>query len=313
MKKQNSKKDAFYFSHDANALSDPKILSMRCDYKLEGYGLFWAIIEFLRNQSDYKLPLNKTTYRAIKMQTGTDINIESFINDCINEYIGESGHGLFDSDDEYFWSNSLLNRMTKFEEVKEKRRQAANARWKNNANEMQKQCKCIKSYYKSNANAYHLNSKCSAKYKKLYAKLCKENKKKENKKKENKREIYKLNTTQLNLFFNYILNLEEKFEDIQEADKIAIISIIKKLDIFVPFDYIYMFTEEKLLDLKIQYWTIKELHFSPYKIYLKDLKEDVFMLKYLQSKERIQIDSESKITELVSYFIKCLINEFTKN
>ena len=27
------KKDVYYFSHDANALSDPKILAMRCDYR----------------------------------------------------------------------------------------------------------------------------------------------------------------------------------------------------------------------------------------------------------------------------------------
>ena len=28
-------KDVYYFSHDANALSDPKILAMRCDYGIE--------------------------------------------------------------------------------------------------------------------------------------------------------------------------------------------------------------------------------------------------------------------------------------
>ena len=28
-------KDAYYFSHDSNALTDPKILSMRCDSGLE--------------------------------------------------------------------------------------------------------------------------------------------------------------------------------------------------------------------------------------------------------------------------------------
>ena len=86
-------KDVYYFSHDANALSDPKILSMRCDYGFESYGLYWAIIEMLRNESNYKLPLSKNTYRAIKMQTGTSIDIEEFIRDCINEYVGESGNG----------------------------------------------------------------------------------------------------------------------------------------------------------------------------------------------------------------------------
>ena len=33
--KMSDKKDVYYFSHDANALSDPKILGMRCDYGLE--------------------------------------------------------------------------------------------------------------------------------------------------------------------------------------------------------------------------------------------------------------------------------------
>ena len=118
-------KDVYYFSHDSNALSDPKILSMRCDYGFESYGLYWAIIEMLRNESNYKLPLTKNTYRAIKMQTGTKIdNIEQFLKDCINEYVGESGNGLFNSDGKNFWSESLLRRMEKYETLKEKRSQA---------------------------------------------------------------------------------------------------------------------------------------------------------------------------------------------
>ena len=32
----------------------------------------------LRNEAIYKLPLNKTTYRAIKMQTGTTIDVEKY-------------------------------------------------------------------------------------------------------------------------------------------------------------------------------------------------------------------------------------------
>ena len=127
-------KDVYYFSHDANALSDPKILSMRCDYGFESYGLYWAIIEMLRNESNYKLPLSKNTYRAIKMQTGTSIDIEEFIRDCINEYVGESGNGLFNSDGKNFWSESLLRRMEKYESIKEKRVAAANARWNKNKN-----------------------------------------------------------------------------------------------------------------------------------------------------------------------------------
>lgn len=39
-------KDVYYFSHDSNALTDPKILSMRCDYGLER---LWSILGNLGN------------------------------------------------------------------------------------------------------------------------------------------------------------------------------------------------------------------------------------------------------------------------
>lgn len=98
-------KETYYFSHDSNALTDTKILNMRADYGLEGYGLYWAIIEMLRNEEDYKLNLDKNTYRAIKVLTSTTIDIEKFINDCIEDY------KLFKKQDGRFYSNSLLKRM----------------------------------------------------------------------------------------------------------------------------------------------------------------------------------------------------------
>ncbi len=180
-------KDVYYFSHDANALSDPKILAMRCDYGFESYGLYFAIIEMLRNESEYKLPLNKTTFRAIKMQTGTTIdNIEKYVQDCIEEYIdNETGNGLFVTDGKYFWSASLLRRMNKYEQIKQKRVEAANLRWKNNqdnknSEKMQSKCKSIRKICKCNASAYKKVYKCNAKLKKVYAKLCKLNQIKSN-------------------------------------------------------------------------------------------------------------------------------------
>jgi len=69
----------------------------------------------LRNESTYKLPLNRNTYRAIKMQTNTTIDVEQYINDCINEYKdSESGNGLFTSKDGMFWSESFIRRMEKY-------------------------------------------------------------------------------------------------------------------------------------------------------------------------------------------------------
>ena len=151
----------------------------------------------LRNESTYKLPLNKNTYRAIKMQTGTTIDVEKYLNDCINEYRDdESGNGLFNSDNKFFWSASLLRRMEKYETLKEKRSQAANARWNKEKDKKQeadkkqeknaKKCKSIKNICKSNTNAYKKRYKCKANLKKSYANLCKLNQIKSNQIKLNK-------------------------------------------------------------------------------------------------------------------------------
>ena len=157
-----------------------------------GYGLYWAILEMLRNESTYKLPLNKNTYRAIKMQTGTTLDVEKYLDDCIKEYIDdESGNGLFNSDGKSFWSASLLRRLKKYEEIKEKRIKAANARWnkESNAKKNAKKCKSIKGICKSNALAYKKRYKCNANIKKLYAKKCKLNQIKSNQTKLNKIKI----------------------------------------------------------------------------------------------------------------------------
>lgn len=221
-----SKKDTYYFSHDANALSDPKILAMRCDYGLEGYGLYWAIIEMLRNEATYKLPLNKNTYRAIKIQTGTTIDVDKYVNDCIKEYgDNETENGLFNTDGKSFWSASLLRRMEKYETLKEKRSQAANARWnkekgkEKNIQNNAKQCKSIKGICKSNANAYKHKYKCSANLKKVYAKLCKLNQIKLNKIKLNKiKSIYPS---------NHEFKKNETFENMMdEMDKIEFQKIV---------------------------------------------------------------------------------------
>ncbi len=57
------------------------------------------------------------------MQTNTTIDVEQYINDCINEYKdSESGNGLFTSKDGMFWSESFIRRMEKYEDLKEKRK-----------------------------------------------------------------------------------------------------------------------------------------------------------------------------------------------
>jgi len=94
-----------FFSHDSDAFYDEKIVGLRADYGFESYGLWWFIIERMRKEEDFKLDYNKTVFRSIKVLTGTTIDVEKFINDCINEY------GLFVLEDDKFYSKSFLNRM----------------------------------------------------------------------------------------------------------------------------------------------------------------------------------------------------------
>ena len=161
-------KETFYFSHDSNALTDTKILNMRADYGMEGYGLFWAIVEMLRNEEEYKLDLDKNTYRAIKTLTNTQINVEEFIKNCIEDY------KLFEQEDGKFFSNSLLKRMEEKDKKSTLAREKAIKRWNNNSNAKEKQEQC-------NSNATAMQQQCNSNANKI-----KENKIKENKIKENK-------------------------------------------------------------------------------------------------------------------------------
>jgi hypothetical protein len=133
------KKEAYYFSHDANAKDDPKILQLRMEMGWEGYGLFWALIEMLRNESDHRM---RTHYKSIAFALHTH---EDSIKKLINDF------DLFAIDGEYFWSESLLKRMEMKESKSEKARQSAKKRWNqdNDANAM-------RTHSDSNANAMQL-------------------------------------------------------------------------------------------------------------------------------------------------------------
>lgn len=122
-----SKKDVYWFKHDANARRDQKILMLRTVYGAEGYGWWWMLLEMMRESSDYRLKLTgKYAIPTLAKELGADPEkLKEFISDCIKEF------ELFDSDAEekYFWSPSLLRRMRAYEEVINKRREAANSRW----------------------------------------------------------------------------------------------------------------------------------------------------------------------------------------
>jgi hypothetical protein len=109
-------KEAYYFSHDANARQDEKILMLRAEHGWEGYGIYWALIEMMFENGDTALSHDKIKGLAISYNIDITM-LQSVINTCIAER-------LFASDDDKFWSESLKRRKEKYQENKAKKSSA---------------------------------------------------------------------------------------------------------------------------------------------------------------------------------------------
>lgn len=107
-------KDIFYFRHDSNARNDEKIQLIIRKYGMEGYGTFWAILESLRESSDYTHNLD---YETIAFTLRVDVEEIKFI-------IEESGLFRINEDTSRFYSIRLLKDMEKWDSVKASRSKA---------------------------------------------------------------------------------------------------------------------------------------------------------------------------------------------
>lgn len=112
--------DIRYFTHDHNARHDPKIQALIKKYGMEGYGRFWVIVEMMRETREYKITRKPYVYNALaeQMQCSAD-EVKKFIKDCIEEY------ELFTEEGDFFFSNSLNERMSVLEAMRDKKRSAA--------------------------------------------------------------------------------------------------------------------------------------------------------------------------------------------
>jgi len=106
-------KDAYYFPHDSNAKDDPKIIDVIEELGLEGYGIYWVLIETLRDQPDYQAPVRLLRALARRYNT-TEEKIKAVV----------SRYGLFDNDDESFWSPALSRRMSAIDARRKRRSEA---------------------------------------------------------------------------------------------------------------------------------------------------------------------------------------------
>jgi hypothetical protein len=122
-----------WFRHDSNAHNDPKIIEMIDDLGIESYGIFWVLIELLRDQSEYRLPVRSIP--GIAKRYGIE---KGKVEKVIHSF------ELFEIDiDDYFFSESLKKRMGEFEKKSILAKTAAEKRWNlstKNADAMRMQC-----------------------------------------------------------------------------------------------------------------------------------------------------------------------------
>lgn len=108
-----------YFSHDYDAQSDIKLqtLVMKMDYA--ALGRYWCMVEMLYKQGG-RIKLEQCESIAFALHTECKI-IEQIIS------------LVFEKDDKYFWSETILRRLKIQKEISKKRSGAAKKKWENEA------------------------------------------------------------------------------------------------------------------------------------------------------------------------------------
>ena len=119
-------KDTFYFSHDYNARNDEKIKRLIRKHGMQGYGVFWSIVEDLYNNANAL----RTDYEGIAYDLRSDSELVASV---VNDF------DLFIFNGDFFGSNSVEERLEQRNDKSAKARKSASYRWEN-ANAMQTLC-----------------------------------------------------------------------------------------------------------------------------------------------------------------------------
>ena len=126
-------RETFYFTHDYNSRSDPKLSRLKMKMGMDGIGIYWCIIEMLYEQNGY-IPLIDIETIAFELHTECE-RIKSVLQNF----------ELFKYEGEYFYSESVLRRLENRNKKSSGARKSALKRWhpdvsKPDANAMPTQC-----------------------------------------------------------------------------------------------------------------------------------------------------------------------------
>lgn len=146
-----------YFSHDSNARNSDKLMKVRMKLGAEGYGIFFMLIERLREEEGYKSTIDYDTLAF-------DLRVEP---EKVKQVVENYDLFKFTEDGKYFYSDSFNERMemmdARAQQRKSKAKKAAEARWNkqsedtSNAQALPKQCSSNAQALLNHANKIKLN------------------------------------------------------------------------------------------------------------------------------------------------------------
>lgn len=102
-----------FFSHDISTRESKEIKRIIRDLGFEGYGLFWALVEFMHKNS--------------LMVGEEDLVIDETFTNKIKQILTQ--YGLFHIDDNFYISDRILRNINKQEEKSQQNTMAAKIRW----------------------------------------------------------------------------------------------------------------------------------------------------------------------------------------
>lgn len=144
----------YWFSHDFNAKDDPKIMLLMDELGMEGYGIYWVLIETLRGcpEAQYRYPLRLIPSLARKYAT-TSPKVETVIRN----------YGLFIIENkEFFLSKSLCKRMEKYDFKREQMRINARIGVEKRKKELQESEQKLLANLSQYGSSEQLHNSCSA-------------------------------------------------------------------------------------------------------------------------------------------------------
>lgn len=106
-------KDSYWFKHDSSAGRGLKLRKIQHIYGHEGKGLYWDIIEILREQDNYEYECNESAFDLLcSLVSYSDrVRFNNWFNDCVK-------YKLFKKTETHFFSEILCKNMEIWETKK---------------------------------------------------------------------------------------------------------------------------------------------------------------------------------------------------